>query len=76
MKSPRECPSAGAVLARANNSNDIYLIDNGQKRHVMTPDTMTKYHFKWTDNVQVVAPILLSFIPTGILPLATRSNGN
>ncbi|HAA11260.1 MAG TPA: hypothetical protein DCE41_05980 [Cytophagales bacterium] len=37
----------GAYLARAKNTAPIYLVSNGMKRRVSTPNTMRLYSFDW-----------------------------
>jgi hypothetical protein len=55
--------SDGAVLARAEGTAPIYLVEQGSKRHIMSPSIMNQYGFGGP--VQVVAPILLAGIQNG-----------
>lgn len=56
--------SDGAVLAKGNASNAVYIVSNGKKRWITSPDAMNKYYFNWS-HVYVVPQILINSIPTG-----------
>ncbi|MDZ4871056.1 MAG: hypothetical protein CLLPBCKN_000444 [Chroococcidiopsis cubana SAG 39.79] len=56
--------SNGAILARAINTAPVYLIDNGVKRHIASPETMDKYYFSW-EEIRGVDQIMLDNIPSG-----------
>ncbi|CUI07014.1 hypothetical protein [Massilia antarctica] len=56
--------SHGAVLAQAFGDAAVYLIDNGVKRHIASPETMDRYYFDW-NKIQHVAPILIRSIQNG-----------
>ena len=55
--------SDGAVLALGKSDLAVYLIDQGQKRHVTRPAVMDKYNLRWP--TIPVDQILLNSIPTG-----------
>lgn len=54
----------GAVIAKPNNGDPVYLVSNEVKRHVTSPAAMDKYHFSW-DKVITVPYVLLDSIKTG-----------
>ena len=56
--------TSGAVLAEANGSAPVYLVTNGVKMWIPTPDIFNRYQFKQA-SIQVVAPVLIDFIPSG-----------
>jgi hypothetical protein len=56
--------SDGAVLARGNASNAVYIVSNGKKRWITSPAAMDKYYFNW-NHIYVVPQILVNSIPTG-----------
>jgi hypothetical protein len=56
--------SDGAVLAKGNASDAVYLVSNGRKRWITSPSVMDKYHFNWS-RVYVVPQVLINSIPTG-----------
>ena len=56
--------SNGAVLAKGNTSNAVYLVSNGKKRWITSPAVMDKYYFNW-NHVYVVPQVLIDSIPTG-----------
>ena len=39
--------SSGAVLAKAVGTAPIYLVDQGTKRWIVSPDVFNRYHFAW-----------------------------
>jgi hypothetical protein len=56
--------SDGAVLAKGNASNAVYLVSNGKKRWITSPNAMEKYHFNWK-HIFVIPQILVDSLPTG-----------
>jgi hypothetical protein len=56
--------TSGAILARGINTNGIFLITNGQKRLVTSPQAMDKFHFAF-NKVKEVPVVLLDSIPEG-----------
>lgn len=44
--------------------NRVYLLDQGQKRHILSPSVMTKNNFKW-DKVRTIDCPALAGIPDG-----------
>ena len=56
--------TSGAVLAQAAGSPTIYLVTNGVKMAIPSPEIFNRYQFNW-NTVQVVAPVLINFIPNG-----------
>jgi len=54
----------GAILARGGEDPPVYLISNGVKRHVTSPEAMDRYYFEW-DRVISLPPVAVLFIPTG-----------
>jgi hypothetical protein len=55
---------SGAVLSKGNLTPAVYLIDNGQKRHIISPAVMDKYNFAW-NRIYVVPQVQIDAIPTG-----------
>lgn len=54
----------GAVLAKADNSDAVFIVTNGVKRWITSAASMDKYYFSW--NAIVTAPhVLVDFVPTG-----------
>lgn len=53
----------GAILARPDNAPHIYLVSNGEKRHVTSPSVMAKFGFDGV--IRVVDHVLLETITTG-----------
>lgn len=53
-----------AVLAQPVGGAAVYLIDNGVKRQINSPDIMTKYNFDW-NKIQQCPHIVLDFVPSG-----------
>lgn len=56
--------SNGAILARAAGTAPVYLVSNGVKRWVTSPQVMDKYNFRW-DRVYELPAVAINFIPTG-----------
>lgn len=56
--------SDGALLAKGSLSAAVYIISNGLKRWITSPDVMNKYYFSW-NRVIVVPQILIDEIPVG-----------
>jgi putative addiction module CopG family antidote len=56
--------SNGAILAKAYDHPAVFLIDQGQKRHITSPEIMNKYHFSW-EHIYQIPIILLESIATG-----------
>lgn len=56
--------SDGAILARAEGAAPVYLVSNGIKRWITSPQVMDKYNFNW-DRVYVLPGVLIDSIPTG-----------
>jgi len=56
--------SVDAVLAKADNSDTVYIVSNGVKRGIPSPAVMDKYHFNW-ERIYVVPHVLIDSIPTG-----------
>jgi len=42
---PLDSLTPGAVLVRAEGTDPIYLVSNGVKRHITSPEAINKYHF-------------------------------
>jgi hypothetical protein len=42
----------------------VYLVSNGQKRHVASPAVMDKFWFNW-NTIQAVPQNILDALPTG-----------
>ena len=57
--------SNGAVLARGGNTPAVYLVSNGVKRHVTSPDVMKSYQYDFAKVVSAL-PILIDSIPNGM----------
>ena len=64
------CPdgalSDGAILAVQNGGGAVYLVSNGEKRHITSPATFENFCFDWAKIASVVQAILLDSIPTGL----------
>jgi hypothetical protein len=56
--------TTGAVLAQAAGSAPVYLVSNGVKMWIPTPDILNRYQFN-SAKIQTVAPVLINFIPNG-----------
>ena len=56
--------SSGAMLAKGDSSPTVWVISNGVKRGVTSPEVMTKYYFNW-NHVMTVPQILIDSIPSG-----------
>lgn len=56
--------TSGAVLAKGQESDPVYLVSNNQKRHIASPAVMSKYYFNW-DTIYEVPQILIDLIQTG-----------
>ena len=58
--------TSGAYLATPApwGSGPVYLVSNGQKRHVSSPATMDKFWFNW-NAVQTVPQATLDGLPNG-----------
>jgi hypothetical protein len=56
--------SDGAILARADGTAPVYIVSNGIKRWITSPQAMDKYDFNWA-RVYVVPGVLVDSIPTG-----------
>jgi hypothetical protein len=56
--------TSGAVLAKPDNGPEIYMVSNGQKRHILAPQVMVKYGFDH-GSVKVVPHVLIASISTG-----------
>ena len=54
--------TSGAVLAQS--SPLVWIVSNGVKRWIQSPQVMDQYYFSW-DTIVRVPPILLQYIPTG-----------
>jgi hypothetical protein len=56
--------TSGAVLAQAAGSAPVYLVSNGVKMWIPSPDIFTRYQFN-SKQILSVAPILINSIPNG-----------
>lgn len=56
--------TSGAILAQGTGTSPVYLITNGVKMWIPTPDIFNAYMFN-SKLIQFVDPILLDFIPNG-----------
>ncbi len=56
--------SDGAVLGRATGEPAVFLIDQGIKRHIVSPATMDKYNFNW-NRVYTLPRLVIDSMPTG-----------
>lgn len=56
--------SSGAILARGNASPQVYLISNGVKMWIPTPDILNRYQFNGA-KIQVLPQIVIDYIPNG-----------
>jgi hypothetical protein len=57
--------TSGAYLATpASGGGAVYLVTNGQKRHVSSPASMDKFWFSW-GTVQTVPQATLDALPNG-----------
>ncbi|MBV9597158.1 MAG: hypothetical protein JOZ87_09845 [Chloroflexi bacterium] len=57
--------TSGAYLAIAQETmRDVYLVSNGQKRHVASPTVMDKFWFNW-NTIRPVPQSTLDALPTG-----------
>jgi hypothetical protein len=54
----------GAALIQGQGRAEVYLTDQGKKRHVTSPAVMDKYYFDW-GKVQHVPYTVVDSIPTG-----------
>lgn len=54
----------GALLAKDPNLAPVYLIDNGTKRWITSPEMMALFHFSF-QTIQKVPNLVLSYIPSG-----------
>jgi hypothetical protein len=52
----------GAILGTCGGA--VFLIDQGQKRGLVSHDVMTKYHFNW-NNINHVNCLFLDYMPSG-----------
>ncbi|WP_228014760.1 type II toxin-antitoxin system ParD family antitoxin [Fortiea sp. LEGE XX443] len=57
--------SDGAVLAKGYGTAAVFLIEQGQKRWITSPEAMDKYNFSW-QRVYQIPNILLDSISTGL----------
>jgi hypothetical protein len=66
MITPGPDLTRGAYLAASSNAvgTSIYLVSNGQKRHVSSPATMDKFWFNW-GAVKTVPQATLDALPNG-----------
>jgi hypothetical protein len=60
----RDQISSGAVLVRAEGSVPVYVVSNGQKRWITSPEVMDKYGFEWSQ-IREVPPVVVDTLPTG-----------
>jgi hypothetical protein len=75
----RQTPaSAAALLVRdgllLKSGTDIFLIENGQRRHIINLDAFTEKHFDW-GQVRPVDPAVLNALPAGP-PVAVLLKGS
>jgi hypothetical protein len=54
----------GATLARPVGQAPVYLMDQNQKRHIQSPNTMAKYNFNW-NRVYQIPPAIMDSVQTG-----------
>jgi len=57
--------SDGAVLAKSYDDAAVFLVDQGKKRLITSPEAMDKYYFSWK-RVYQIPNILLDSISTGL----------
>ena len=57
--------STDAFLARATGRREVFLIDDGTKRGVTSPQVMDKYGFDFNKVQPVSPPMLLDYVPSG-----------
>jgi len=55
--------SDGAFLGKSSKP-EVYLIDNGKKRHITSPAVMDKYNFNWK-TIIILPNLAIDYIPTG-----------
>jgi len=53
----------GAFLSKGSGP-EVYLIDNGVKRWIISPAVMDKYNFDW-NKIVVIPQLAINYIPTG-----------
>lgn len=56
--------TSGAVLAQGNASPQVYLVSNGEKMWIPTPDIFNRYQFN-SGNIQTLPQIVIDFLPNG-----------
>ena len=66
---PGDDISHGAVLARPDSQQPVYLVADTENsrveaRHIASPATMDKYYFNW-DKVKPVPKVVLDAVPQG-----------
>ena len=54
----------GAILAKDPNLAPVFLIDNGHKRWITSPQVMDKFNFSW-DTIWKIPDVALRAIPNG-----------
>lgn len=62
--SEREALSDGALLARRDGGEKVYLISNGVKRWIEDPHVFDRYHFDW-NQIHSFPSVIIDSIPTG-----------
>ena len=56
--------TSGAILAQGNASPQVYLVSNGVKMWIPSPDIFARYQFN-AAQIQVLPQIVIDFIPNG-----------
>lgn len=52
------------ILLRGNGRNEVYVMSNGQKRHIVSPVVFETLGYKW-NNIKIVSPEGIDSVPTG-----------
>ena len=54
----------GAALMKDPAAPEVYLVEQGRKRHIVSPDIMNQYSFNW-NAIQLVPAATLAALQTG-----------
>lgn len=56
--------TSGAILAKGDASDTVYLVTNGVKMGIPSPDVFNRYQFNW-NKIQTFPQIVIDYLPTG-----------
>lgn len=57
-------PVRSGELIKTSNNPDLYVIESGKKRHIVSPDVFLQAKYKW-ENIRIVSQTVMNIHPMG-----------